>query len=142
MPGRFVGRIEVLSLLFGACLVFGSAQPAEAAKFIEVRIEKDGKLLFSATFTAADTDTAADIWDQLRKTPFARKWDIGADKKDQVLKEKITLTVIWPQDTALASAKLDELRIVYDGKKDQWSLPPEEVERTAKAAGLKLPKSK
>jgi len=117
-------------LLFSGCV---------GQRYLQVRVERDGDLVLQTKYGVPDRLGASDIWQSLQGKPFKAVGTVtpdAANGQKVVLKGKIKITILHG-DKAMASASVDELRFVRaSGCEDRWELPPEEVQRTAKTAGL------
>ena len=136
-------RHRLLSLapvMLAAWLCLGHGGPAEAARFIDVRIERDGGVVLETGFGASDYEPAARIWARLDRAPLRAVHEVPADAanpQQATLVGDIRITILHV-DTVLASAQVDKLRLTrVSGTSDQWQLPKDEVERTGQTAGLR-----
>jgi hypothetical protein len=104
-----------------------------------VQIERDGKVVLETGYGVSDALDAADMWQSLQGESFKSVSTVSPEADDPqqaILKGKIRI-VIHHVNNEIASAKVDELRLVRAaGSSDRWQLAPGEVKRTARAAGL------
>src|SRR5687767_14914059 len=127
-------------LLASASWLLCSA-PAAAQSMWLVQIEQDGKVILQGNLNGGNRVQA---WLDLERAPLR----IVVGPQQPGAPEKLTLRgdlQIKLYDSArarqlLAEATVDELQLMRaPGTVDRWLLAPDEVRRTAKAAGLKLP---
>jgi hypothetical protein len=95
------------------------------------------------SFTDLETEGAPVLWRRLEGVPFVAKAVLtpDADAAGQItLTGDLRVVIVWGGGTEklVASAAVDELRLVRVPGTDRWRLPREEVERTAQVAGLDL----
>jgi hypothetical protein len=108
-------------------------------RYLDVQIERDGKVVLETGYGVSDALDAADMWQSLQGESFKSVSTVSPEADDPqqaILKGKIRI-VIHHVNNEIASAKVDELRLVRAaGSSDRWQLAPGEVKRTARAAGL------
>lgn len=144
-PMGWLRPLRWLGLLLGAWLVLGSSQPASAAKHIEARIERDGEVVLKTSMTASDTEDRAVTWQRLETAPFHVVGKLPRPEggsQQTTLTGRVAVVLVWKADEPpVSSASVEELDLVrVPGAEDRWQLPRAEVARTARAAGLDLPK--
>ena len=113
-----------------------------AARLLEARVHADDRLVLHTYYEDRGTEDAVTVWRYLQRKPIMAAREDTALQTDPghplraTLKGNVRLT-IRHGDRALAEVKVSELTLIRAGEHDdQWFLPPEEVERTATAAGL------
>jgi hypothetical protein len=139
-PHRF--SLSHFCLLFTALICLADTRSVLAARLVTVRIERGGEKILEEQFGVPDREGPALIWSRLHTlrlkphTPIAPSPD---NPLEATLSGDLRL-VLLHVDRTLAEAKLDRLRLVRAAPgAHEWRLPPEEVVRTAEAAGLELP---
>ena len=124
------------SIILSLILLIADVQIASAARFLQAQVIVDGKLVLEMKFGAPDIEEKARTWARLGEKSFQPVGEIvplADDPQKAVLTGQIHIT-IGHVDRPVASATTDRLQLVRDG--GGWRLPPEELERTAQAAGL------
>lgn len=138
MPSRL---LPMTPFVVAAALVLGHGQTAHGAKAIQVHIEDEGKLVLRGLYSGADRASTAELWRDLAQAPLEALVNFPAEPsnpRQATLTGNLRIVISW--DEPLASANVKELRLVRDtDRTSRWQLSPEEVERTAQAAGLQLP---
>ena len=108
-------------------------------RLLEATVERDGEPVLQAKYGISDQATPAAAWSQLAGRHFKAVGPVTPDAGDPnkaTLKGKIRIT-LRHAGTHFASADADQLRLVrVAGADDEWEIPKEEVERTAKTAGF------
>jgi hypothetical protein len=108
-------------------------------RYLHVRIERDGQPVLETGYGVSDRLGTGAMWKSLQGKAFEALGSIEPDASDPqtaVLRGRIRI-VILHVDREMASVRVDELRLVRSSvAQDQWELPPDEVQRTARAAGL------
>lgn len=145
MGGGFCGTI------LAGFLLLGGGQLAHGARLLEVQIEQDGKAVLKTLLTDGSEPDLGVVWNMLREASFEPVGEFTVDPADPsraTLKGKIRIAITHTKSVLQSAggdvrteAFVDELQLVRpsaDG--DRWTLAPGEVERTAKAAGIGLPK--
>jgi hypothetical protein len=130
--------------MLGLSLVLLSSQAAHAARLLTYTITVDGKTWKKGIYSDNGTGDAAAVWSYLHKVRFQQEeGSQDVEKRDDPLRTKLKGEIRLRAEQSgrvIAEARLSELLLVRtDASKDEWSLPPEEVDRTAKAAGLASP---
>jgi hypothetical protein len=108
-------------------------------RYLQIHLERDGKLILRSECVVSDGLDAASMWKSLQGRPFdatSALTPTADDPQKAVLKGKIKITIMRV-DRVIASALVDEIRLVrVPGSQERWEIPQDEVERTARAAGL------
>jgi len=121
------------------------AQPASAARLLDVFVELDGNVVVHAFYDDGGRADAATVWRYLEDPPIMVDDDVTAVQADPTdslratLRGELLLT-IQHKTRVIAQARLFTLTLRRaDEQTQKWSLPEAEVERTARAAGLGPP---
>ena len=121
-------------------------EPASAARLINVRFEGDGRLLLETYYQDGGLPDAATVWRYLGRKPImvAESSSVVANSADTIradLGGDVTISILHA-DRMIAQAKVRDLALVRDDPSNSlWFLPGDEVERTARAAGVGPPVS-
>ena len=128
-------RLAVLPL--AVFVLAGCLHPGQ--RYLHVRVERDGVPILQTEYAVSDSLDAAGMWKSLEGKPFkvvGTTTPEAIDRQRAVLKGNIKI-VILHVDQVMASARVNAVGLVRaPDAEGQWVLPPEEVERTARAAGL------
>ena len=138
---RFL-RSTVLGLVLAIGMTFLGGQSASAATHWEGEIEHQGKTILWGSASAPAGADAATYWAKLEQRGFGVQKNRfpGCDEAKTTLPGRSTVVV-----TALGNPNIvtrvtvDDLRLVRNSA-GVWRLADGEVERTAAAGGLELPK--
>lgn len=128
----------LLGLLLGAWFVLADHQPACAARFLEVRVERDGKVLLKASFGVPDRAPPVAIWRHLEDVSLNAVEELAPDPNNA---EQATLSgdIRIVISGEVAAATVDRLRLVRNPAAPKgWRIPKDEVTRTGEAAGLDM----
>lgn len=133
-------RFFVLAMLLGSWIALADCRPAAAAQFAMAQVEHNGVVVLQGSFTARDTDDLAAVWKLLIGQPLKAVGSVVPDVPNAHVATltgdiRLTITSLNPK-TSVTVNRLRLLRV--PGKENEWQLPPEEVEQTAKAAGLDI----
>jgi hypothetical protein len=129
-------RFAVVPFVLWAALASGCG----GQRLLEARVERDGEPVLETKFGVSDQATPAAAWAQLAGKHFKAVGPITPDAGDPnkaVLKGKIRIT-LRHTGSHFASSDVDQLRLArVAGTEDQWEIPKDEIDRTAKSAGFK-----
>jgi hypothetical protein len=127
--------VFVVLILLGVSLFPGCG----GQRYLNARIERDGELVLQTEYGVPDRWDTAAMWRSLQGKSFKAVGPVKPETDDRqmtLLKGKIRIAILHVT-RVIASAEVDELRISCpSGSSDQWQLPNDEVERTARVAGL------
>lgn len=133
-----MNHIVCLAAMFATCL---SADFAQAARLLIVRIEHNGNVAQSSFYEDDGTADTRTIWSYLGGDPLAVEGGgtIVASPNDPL---RATLTgpvaiAISHAKAPLLEARIENLTLTrVRADRDRWFLPPDELRRTGIAAGL------
>ena len=139
-PGERRGQLlRWLALAIGGCLPLLSGRPAQAARLLHAQVRRDGQVIWEGSFTDRGREDAAIVWGYLDRVRLGPVGGVTVDPHDP---RCATLTgdirIAIHHGTIHAEAAMEELRLVRrSAASDRWEFAPGEVERTARAAGLR-----
>lgn len=139
-PGWLAGAIAgVLLLLDG--------QAAHAARLLKPQVERDGKVVLKAMTEDDSQSDPGVVWTCLRRVSFEAVGDIPAHPSDPLratLTGNMRVAILGGPSSGgklSTEAIVTELHLVRDSAhSSRWRLAPGEVERTAAAGGIQLPR--
>ncbi|MFT6110452.1 MAG: hypothetical protein ACJA2W_003378 [Planctomycetota bacterium] len=125
--------VALVFICVAGCLPMGQ-------KLLLLEVLRGGEVILSTTFDAADTSTAAKIWDSAGEIPFSTEVDRVEPSKSDPLKAEIEGTVqirvLWT-DKVESTVTLEGLLLVRSARDaDDWRLTPAEIGRAKVAADL------
>jgi hypothetical protein len=132
-------RRHTAIFLFAGLLLGG--KPASAARLINVTFERDGRVFLETYYVDSGLADAATVWRYLERKPrmVADSPLVvanTADPRRADLSGDVTVSILHAS-RLIARAKVSGLSLARgDPSNAQWFLPGEEVERTARLAGL------
>jgi hypothetical protein len=132
-------RLPTAILVFAGFLICG--RPASAARLINVTFERDGRVILETYYEDGGLADAATVWRYLGRKPImvAESPLILASSGDPMLADlggEVTVSVLHA-GRLIVRTKVSRLRLVRDDPGNtQWFLSGDEVERTARIAGL------
>jgi hypothetical protein len=130
---------HVASLAALLVAIFGSYSPASAARLNAVKFEHDGKLVLTTYYSDNGHPPAAEVWQGLGASPNMadeEKATVAASPDDS-LKARLTGNIVISIKNTGTRVQVNELKLVRDdATKQEWYLPAEELERTARMAGF------
>jgi len=132
-------RRHAAIFLFAGLLLGGKS--ASAARLINVTFERDGRVLLKTSYEDGGLADAATVWRYLGRKPImvAESPLVLANTADPMradLGGEVTVSVLHAS-RLIARAKVSGLTLVRgDPSNPEWFLPGDEVERTARVAGL------
>jgi len=141
--------IKVISMRFITVLLAGllslwCTESAYAARLLTFTIEVNGQKVFETMHTDDGLAKPAEVWSYLRSTSFKATGKLPSEPGEEMqmkLQGTVVIRAIHAGRT-LAEAKVTELTLTRpNGTGAEWSLPTDEVVRTAGIAGLSLPPS-
>lgn len=125
---RFIG------VILAGLLTLWCTESAYAARLLRFTIEVNGKTVFDAIHTDHGTAKPAEVWSYLRSVSFQGAGEPGA--LQMKLQGVVVIRAIHVE-RILAEAKVTELTLTRpNATSTEWSLPADEVVRTAGIAGL------
>ncbi len=134
---NFLARMVFMTLLGS----LGGTGSAQAARLVRLTVEVNGQTVLESHYTDDGLEDAATVWSYFRTTSLKAeaKAKLPVEPSDALsmkLQGNVVVKAVHAGRT-IAEAKLTELSLNRrDGASTEWSLTPEEVERTARAAGL------
>jgi hypothetical protein len=132
-------RRHAAIFLFAGLVLSGKS--ASAARLIHVTFEHDDRVVLETYYQDGGLADAATVWRYLGRKPIMiGESPLGVastgDPMRADLDGKVTISVLHA-DRLIARANVSGLTLVRGDPSDtQWFLPGDEVERTARAAGL------
>ena len=132
-------RRHVAIFLFAGLLLGGKS--ASAARLIDVTFESDGRVLLETYYEDSGLVDAATVWRYLGRKPImvAKSPLVHANTTDPMradLDGDVTVSILHA-GRLIARAKVSGLSLTRgDPSNTEWFLPGDEVERTARVAGL------
>ena len=110
---------------------------AQAARFITVRVERDGAAILESGFGAGDEEPRERLWGRLKDMELAEAGTkpLAPGKQDVTLEGNLRITISHA-DRELVVVKTDNLLLSRSPVGGRWRMPSAEVERTALQGGL------
>jgi hypothetical protein len=113
--------------------------PASAARLLKYSVLVDGKVVYVGQYTDDGLAGKARVWSYLEQVKFRPQPDAPV-KADEALRHLIRGKVTLKAEHAsqvIAEAALSEIMLLKDDPQSpDWKLAPEEIERTARLAGV------
>jgi hypothetical protein len=140
--GLFGVSIKLLPGLVGGVVLFLAGPSAYAARLLQIQVERGGQVVLETQFTDNGESDPAVVWDYLRRATLKPVGFIAPDPADPL---RATLTVdirvailhVAEPVGGRTQARVQELHLVRVTPQDEgWQLAPDEVTRTAQAAGI------
>jgi hypothetical protein len=139
-------RVRPAILIAGGLFLLGGST-VQAARLLEIRVERDGQVVLRAMRGDDSEQDLGIVWAYLKEVELEPVSEIPVDPTDPL---QSTLTgdlrvAILHGGTVVGGGRAEvsvrQLRLVRPSADSKyWQLAPGEVERTAEAAGIQLPK--
>ncbi len=122
------------------CLAAACLPPGQ--KLLRLEVHQAGQVVLATVFDAADSCTVSEIWDEAGECPFST--EVTSTSLVPGDEDPLAVVLTGPVEIRIthvrsleSSATLTGLRLVRSAPTtDDWRLPPEEIARAKKAAGL------
>ncbi len=134
--------IMAISTVFAACTRGGGTLSPPGMQLLRMAVRQDDRTVLSTTFDAPDSEGPAKLWAHAGTEPFSTDETLASipAMANDPLRARLTGAIeitITHVDRVRTRASLTSLELVRSTSSGMsWYLPPEEVERVRKAAGL------
>jgi hypothetical protein len=120
---------------------FITVMPAEAARLLKFTILVDGKVAYSGLHEDDGRAGKAQVWSYWESVKLLRESDAPPTAPDETLRSRLRGQVMLRVEhgqQVLAEASLADLLLLRDDPQSvNWKVAPEEIDRTAKLAGVR-----
>lgn len=131
--------LRTASWMVFVAIAFGLCSQAQGARLIKVEIEHRGKPVLTTYYADDGYPPPEEVWRYLGHAPNMVEDESASvtPAADDPLKAKLEGDVVISVNRRDSQARFKDLMLVRDdATKQQWYLPADEVQRTARIAGL------